>query len=681
MVSDKYLDSPGFFLFDTRWLQLRFRHNFDLQSGFDGGVLEVRNSNGVFRDVTDPQVGGSFALGGYNSTIAAGTGNPIAGRQAWSGNSGGYMLTIVDLPSDISKVRWRMASDNNGSREGWRIDDATLTQCHVRETVTQTATATPTFVPTHSPTNTPTNTPTITLTPTASPSCSPVGTPSALYSQLNEPAPTPGGVYSQDYEYGNSNPYDSFTADDFIVPEGEVWYVNQVVVVGEYTNGGVPAPSFNVWFLRDVGTLPEARVLEGRYNCQYVDAAGSFTITLSNPVTLYTGTYWLSAVAAWPEYTSTQWLWENRATALNSPAAWENPDNGFNTGCYAWNRTITCLPSTNGPDQLFEIIGTIGGICVTPTATSTYTATPSPRPSVPTPPDTPTHTPTFTPTDTPTATPTSPLRSRADFDGDGRTDLSVYRPSEGNWYYRGSTQGFTAVHFGVATDIPVPADFDNDEKTDISVFRPSNGFWYRINSSDGTVEFVEFGLDGDIPQAGDYEGDGRADQAVFRPTNGTWYWRRSSDGQWAGQQFGQNGDRPVAADYDGDGRTDLAVYRGGIWYRINSSTGAFYGEQFGIDTDITVVIDYDDDGRDDIAVFRPSDGNWYFHNSGDNQFTGMHWGQEGDIPVPGDYERDGRPDLGVFRDGTWFIYGTSTNIDPYPFGLPGDLPIPNMYVR
>ena len=99
--------------------------------------------------------------------------------------------------------------------------------------------------------------------------------------------------------------------------------------------------------------------------------------------------------------------------------------------------------------------------------------------------------------------------------------MSVYRPSEGNWYYQGSTSGFTAVHFGESTDIPAPGDFDDDGKTDISVFRPSTGYWYRLDSSNGTFSFVNWGLDGDIPQPGDYDGDGRADVAVFR--DGIWF--------------------------------------------------------------------------------------------------------------------------------------------------------------
>ncbi len=312
----------------------------------------------------------------------------------------------------------------------------------------------------------------------------------------------------------------------------------------------------------------------------------------------------------------------------------------------------------------------------------------SPSPT-PTPTNAPTNTPTDTPTATPTATytptssptPTPPLRSRADFDGDGKTDMSVYRPSEGNWYCQASTAGFTATHFGDSADVPSPGDFDGDGVTDISVFRPSNGFWYRINSSDNVVSFVNFGLNGDIPQAGDYDGDGLADQAVFRPSNGTWYWLRSTDGQFAGRQFGQNGDKPASGDYDGDGRHDLCVFRDGTWYGVNSSDGSYAAERFGIDTDLAVPADYDGDGRDDIAVFRPSDGNWYFHYSGNGQYGGIHWGQIGDVPVPGDYDGDGRYDVAVYRDGIWHINGSSSSIAPYPFGLNSDMPIPKMYVR
>jgi hypothetical protein len=327
----------------------------------------------------------------------------------------------------------------------------------------------------------------------------------------------------------------------------------------------------------------------------------------------------------------------------------------------------------------------------TPTNTSTATSTPTRTPTN-TPTSTPTNTPTSTPTGTPTAsatatnTPTAtptvvpPTDSRADFDGDGRTDLSVFRPSNGFWYYDGSIAGFQAVQFGESTDIPAPADFDNDHKTDISVFRPSTGFWYRLNSSDGTFYFVNFGLNGDIPQACDYDGDGTPDQAVFRPSSGTWYWLRSIDGQYAGMQFGQNGDKPVAGDYDGDGRMDLGVFRGGIWYRFLLNSNTLLGEQFGIDTDMPVQADYDGDDRDDVAVFRPAEGNWYFHLSSNSQYGGIHWGQNGDIPVPGDYDADNRSDVAVYRDGTWFLNQTTAGSFAAAFGLPGDTPIPKKYI-
>lgn len=129
-ISDKQLLSPIIpFIADAGPPQLTFRNNFNLQDGFDGGVLEISFDGGLtFQDII--AAGGTFAGGGYNGTISSCCGNPLAGRQAWTGNSGGFITTTVNLPRGAFMLRWRMGSDSSVSGEGWRIDSFAVTQCY-----------------------------------------------------------------------------------------------------------------------------------------------------------------------------------------------------------------------------------------------------------------------------------------------------------------------------------------------------------------------------------------------------------------------------------------------------------------------------------------------------------------------------------------------------------------------
>jgi hypothetical protein len=178
-----------------------------------------------------------------------------------------------------------------------------------------------------------------------------------------------------------------------------------------------------------------------------------------------------------------------------------------------------------------------------------------------------------------------------DFDGDGRSDLGVYRPSTGIGYFRESGGTIATYGGGRGADIPVAADYDGDGKTDVAVFRPSTGIWYIVYSSTGTGAFYQWGLTGDIPVPGDYDGDGKTDIAVFRPSTGTWYIVNSSTRTVSFFRWGLTGDIPVPGDYDGDGKTDVAVFRPAtaIWYILNSSTrtAAFY--QWGLTGDIPIA--------------------------------------------------------------------------------------------
>lgn len=268
-----------------------------------------------------------------------------------------------------------------------------------------------------------------------------------------------------------------------------------------------------------------------------------------------------------------------------------------------------------------------------------------------------------------------------DYNGDGATDFAVWRPVDptavppfaGKWYILNFFFGFSLETWGLLGDIPVPADYDGDGLTDIAVWRPTEGNWYiRPSSVPGSFDVRLWGILGDIPVPADYDGDGRDDLAVWRPSTGGWFVILSGGGFIFDVRFGQNGDTPIPGDYDGDGKADLAVFRVNEvfpdrtrWsFMLSTASGqrrTVVLNQFG---NVPVPEDYNGDGKTDVAAWNPADGFWNVITVGFAILRiNQQWGVFGDIPVPGDYDRDGRADFAVWRPstGVWFILRSSDN--------------------
>lgn len=271
-----------------------------------------------------------------------------------------------------------------------------------------------------------------------------------------------------------------------------------------------------------------------------------------------------------------------------------------------------------------------------------------------------------------------------DFDGDGRTDISIYRPGAGQWWVnRSSTGGTSAVQFGVASDKIVPSDYTGDGRADIAVWRPSTGEWFILRSEDGAYYGFQFGANGDIPVPADYDADGKTDVAVYRPSNSVWYILRSSGG-FQVETYGTAGDIPVPGRYDGDRNADLAIYRpsAGQWWIRRSSNSSTLVYQLGNSADKPIQGDYTGDGRTDAAIFRPSTGEWFVIQSENGGYYGFPFGTSGDIPAAGDYDGDGRFDPAVFRpsSGNWFLNRSTAGFLVVGFGTNGDTPVPSAFV-
>lgn len=275
-----------------------------------------------------------------------------------------------------------------------------------------------------------------------------------------------------------------------------------------------------------------------------------------------------------------------------------------------------------------------------------------------------------------------------DHDGDGRTDIQVYRNSVNTFFaLRSADQGFIAQQLGAAGDsVSLTVDFDGDGLSDFSTARYNAEVLWRIRkTTTGQVEETRWGSStlGDFFASADYDGDGKFDIAVFRA--GVWHIIESSTGNYRYEIWGTSGDAPAPNDYDGDGKADLTVARseGGqrVWYTRFSSNGQTRVIPWGLSSDafFTGRSDFDGDSLADLLVIRNVGGQRYFYilQSSTGALQIIPWGLSSDVVKLGDYDGDGRTDPAITRavggQRVFYILQSSNGQTRYEtFGLAGD---------
>ena len=286
-----------------------------------------------------------------------------------------------------------------------------------------------------------------------------------------------------------------------------------------------------------------------------------------------------------------------------------------------------------------------------------------------------------------------------DLDGDGRTDVNVFRQSSSTfWTQRSLDGGLTVDVFGMNTGENwlnfYPGEWDGDGLADYALVRVgADGtlIWSIFQSRTRTLRYVFWGnssgafLDSLAPA--DYDGDGILDIAVFRRSTGVWWILQSSTGTARVEHFGTTSDFPSVGDYDGDGKADLTAVRivsgQRVWWTQRSSDGQVTVTAFGASaTDglfFFAPIDVDGDGKQDIMVNRTVSGQrqWIIRRSSDGVVVWLTWGLSTDTPLFGDYDGDGKTDFVARRDvgGSylWYILLSSNGQVRYVYwGVTGD---------
>jgi thermitase len=292
----------------------------------------------------------------------------------------------------------------------------------------------------------------------------------------------------------------------------------------------------------------------------------------------------------------------------------------------------------------------------------------------------------------------------ADFDADGKSDLTVWRPVNGMFYISPSNSDYKqeatlAYQLGLYGDIPKIGDFDGDKKADLAVYRPANGTWYfrKSGSNYNEISSIQWGLPSDIPLLGDVEGDGIEDLIVYRQSAAAFYILLSSSGfNRAGAISGSSSSMrtislggpandPIIGDVDGDGAEDI----GAVWQLVrfwtmkNSSNTFISSLPWGVPGDTPLFCKIDGDNTSDKVIVRVEPNNtlsWYTM-LGSGGADVKSFGSLGDKPsCEIDTDGDGLGDNSVFRSagGMWYLKNSSDGqMKSIQFGLDGDIPLLN----
>jgi subtilisin-like proprotein convertase family protein len=722
------ITSPPVMVTGTRTV-LNFRQKYSVENTWDGGVLEMKIGGGQFQDIL--VAGGTFLAGGYTTTLNSSPNPLAGRFAWSGATQEGFLPTAVQLPASAFgqtvQFRWRLGANDSFASLGWWIDSVTLENIATGANTNSidiaaagTANPYPSDIQISGLTGLITgvtvnlenfshtapgdvdillvapNGRRIVLMSDAGGGAAVSNLSLTLTDSAAASLPDNAALTSGIFKPTNFDETDTFPAP---APPGAV----SGATLGAFY-GSVPNGTWSLYVVDDNGA--NAGTIAGGWNLDIQSSVNACLFTISPTAQAFSaaggaGSFQINTPSncGWTVSTANSYITidsptgginnavVNFAVAPNTGGARTGSitvTDGFNSRTFQIQQASGCPTALAETSLSFTAAGGSRNIAVTAGANCVWQAftdaswveITSAQQSgngavvfniLPNPARTARSATIFVGTRTLNIGQAGISAAKFDFDGDGRSDISVYR--EGTWYLQQSTNGTAVAQFGLTGDKLVPADYDGDGKTDLAVFR--DGTWYVLQSSNSTFFAVPFGSAGDIPITGDANGDGRSELGVFR--GGVWYGLSLTHPLTTVYTFGSPGDKPVVADYDGDGRNDIAVFRDGMWY-LNRSTLGFAAFHFGLANDKPVPADYDGDGKADLAVYR--DGFWHILTDFQN-YSVVRFGLASDIPVMADYDGDGKTDIAVFRDGVWYVLQSSNwQYFVVQFGLAADKPVP-----